>query len=209
MVVPKFFEYTAQDNTYRIPTSMDCSMDYLEEIIDELDTKAMQIDKKDMRDLFVMQKELGGKAFNRDKVDKARYIIDNCQSAINKNRYAANDNGSTKKEKANLRKWSKKHAVSELKSLKLNEKTIYRILLRAFDLDKEYKGNTLYKKDKDGNILSYFDYDYDEEFVLTVRELKELCMLTLTLIHKSYRDSFLKCFLRQETLENKVAPFWM
>ncbi len=209
MVVPKFFEYTAQDNTYRIPTSMDCSMDYLEEILDELDTKAMQTDNKNIRELFIMQKELGGKAFNRDKVDKVRYIIDSCQSTINKNRYSANDDGNTKKEKANLRKWAKKHAVSELKNLKLNEKTVYRILQRALDMDKEYKGNTLYKKDKDGNVLSYFDYDYDEEFVLTVRELKKMTMLTLTLLHKSYKDAFLKCFIHKNTLdENKVEEFW-
>ena len=35
MIVPYFFKYTAQDNSFRIPTYMNCGMDYLEEILDE------------------------------------------------------------------------------------------------------------------------------------------------------------------------------
>lgn len=42
-------------------------MDYLEEILDELDTKAIQADAIDIKDLFVMQKDLNGRAFSRNK----------------------------------------------------------------------------------------------------------------------------------------------
>jgi len=209
MIVPNFFKYTASDNTYRIPTAMDCSMDYLEKILDEMDTRAIETDKLNIKDLFIMQKELEGRAYNRGKIDKVRYIIDNCKSVLNKNRYITNDDGETKKEKLNLRKWVKKQSVKELRDLQLNDKTVHRLLLRAFNLDKKYKLNTLYKYDKDGNILTYFDYDEDEEFVLTVKELKEMTILTLSLLHQTYTSTFLKCFINKEiSNDKKVEKFW-
>lgn len=208
MVVPLFFKYTAKDNSYRIPTKMDCSMDYLEEILDELDTKAIQTDIIKIQDLLVMQKDLEGRAFSRNKIDKVRNIIDKCQSTLDNNYYDKLDDEEETKQKANLRKWAKKQAVNELKELKLNEKTVYRILLRAFNLDKDYKRKTLYKYDKDGDIISYFDYDEDEKFVLTVKELKEMSTLVLTLLHKSYTDSFLKCFIKKEIKKVGIKRYW-
>ena len=209
MVVPYFFKYVAKDNTYRIPIKMKCSMDYLEEILDELDTKAIQADAIDIKDLFVMQKDLNGRAFSRNKIDNVRKIIDNCQFLMDKNMYNKTDNNEETNQKSNFRKWAKKEAVKELKDLDLNEKTIYRILLRAFNLDKDYKGQTLYKTDEKGNIIVYTDWDLEEEFNLTVKEFKEMTMLVLTLIYQAYSDNFIKCFKEKRMEKIKVNRFWI
>lgn len=208
MIVPYFFEFVAKDNSYRIPTKMDCAMDYLEDILDNLDSKAIQTDTVKIKNLIGLQKDLEGKAFNRNKIDKVRIIIDRCQSVLDKNYYDKNDNDKEEEDKARLRKWAKKTAIKELKKLELNEKTVHRVLLRAFDLDKDYKNTTLYKEDKNGNQITYFDWDYEEEFVATVRELKEMSMLVLTLLHKSYPDTFKKCFIKKESDIPKVKRFW-
>lgn len=215
MIVPYFFTYVAKNNSYRIPRYMDCSMDYLEKILDDLDTKARQTDKINIQDLLIMQKELDGREFDRKKVDEVRKIIDICQSIQDKNYYDKTDNEHEERQKSNLRRWAKKDAIEKLKELKLNEKTVYRILLRAFGLDKNYEGVTIYHKDKEGNIITYFDYgnmDEDDEwieFISTVKELKEMTMLTLTLMYYSYPDSFLKCFEEKKAEDIKVHRFWI
>lgn len=193
MVVPQFFKYTAKDNTYRIPTKMDCPMDYLEEILDNVDTKAIQTDTINIKDLIVLQKELSGKAYNRIKIDKVRSIIDECKTIIDYNYYNAKDTDEEKKRKSSVRNWAKKEAIREIKELNLNEKTVYRILLRAFDLDNDYKSVVL--------------TDYDEG--IRLKEFNEVSMLVLTLLHKSYKESFLKCFVEDVAEKStKKYRFW-
>lgn len=208
MIVPYFFTYIAKDNSFRIPTPMQCSMDYLEKILDELDTKAMQTDKTNIRDLLIMQKELKGGAYSGNKIDKVRKIIDNCQSILDKNRYNKLDGEEETKEKSNLRKWIKKESIKQLQKLKLNEKTVHRVLLRAFNIDKDYNGKKLEKTDKEGNVIIYNDWDLGEEFILTVKELKEMTMLVLTLIYNSYQNEFLNCFKEKKEKIN-TKRFWI
>jgi len=208
MVVPYFFTYIAKDNSFRIPTKMECSMDYLEEIIDGINTKARETNKVDMKDLLAMQKDLDGGEFNRKKIDDARRIIDNCQSVINQNRYCVTDNETEAIQKNNLRKWAKKTAIKQLEELELNEKTVYRILLRAFNLDKNYQSHMLSRIDKKGNEITYWDWDYEEEYISIVKELKEMTMLTLTLIYNSYPENFMKCFQEKKEII-KTKRYWV
>lgn len=208
MIVPYFFKYIAKDNSYRVPTQFECGMDYLEEIIDEIDTKAIQTNKVDIKDLLIMQKDLNGGEYAGSKIDDVRRLIDNCQSVLNKNRYDNKDDEDETKKKSNIRKWIKKDTIKQLQALKLNQKTVHRILLRAFGLDKNYKGNRLDKIDKDGNLITYYDWDLDDEFILNVRELKEMTMLVLTLIYNSYAESFIKCF-KEKKSEIKTKRFWI
>jgi len=208
MIVPYFFKFVAQDNSYRIPTKMKCGMDYLEGILDDLDTKAMRTDTMDIKKLLVMQKDLSGKAFNRDKVDKARTIIDKCKSTLNQNRYDINDTDKEKNDKDNLRKWAKKTAAQELKGLKLNDKTVYRILLRAFDLDENYQGQVIPKLKDNGEEIYYTDHETEGKKCLNVRELKEMDSLVMTLLHKAYHDLFIQCFIKKDSDIKQIKRFW-
>lgn len=207
MIVPYFFTYTANDNSSRIPTYMDCGMDYLEKILDEFDTKAIATDKKNIKDLLIMQKELNGGAFSGNKIDEVRIIGDKCQSLINKNTYNINDNNEEKRRKSNIRKYAKNTAIKQIKELELNEKTILRIILRAFDVDDRYNGKLINTLDKNGNIITYSDYDLDEVFNIVVKELKEMTMLIITLIYNSYPNIFIKCFAELKT-NVQIDRFW-
>ncbi|WP_026887839.1 hypothetical protein [Clostridium beijerinckii] len=212
MIVPKFFKYVAKNNSYRIPTEMECAMDYLEQIIDTMTTKAMKTDVLEIKDLINPQKEFTGGQFSRTKIDKVRRIIDNCQSILNGFRYDSTDSGDEKKRKSNIRKWAKKFATKELKELELNSKTVLRIILRAFAIDDKYKGNKLYRIDKTGKEITYTDYDFeldeDVEYYSFVREFKDMTMLTLTLIYNSYPNYFIDCFKENKTELIEIDEYW-
>lgn len=198
MIVPYFFKYTAQSNAYRIPTHMKCSMDYLEELIDEIDMKAIGTDKILEKDLFQMQKELTGTSHNTTKLDDARRIISDCHTALNKNCYDVCDNKEEGKRKSNLRRWLKNTAIADLKTLELNPKTIHKIVMRAFGADDKYKGFKLVKYNEDNEAITYIDYDeeydFDVEYLSCYKELSEMTMTVLNLLYNAYREDFLNCF---------------
>jgi hypothetical protein len=208
IIVPYFFTYIAKDNDYRIPTYMNCGMDYLEKVLDEVYTKAIKTDKVDIKDLIVAQKNLNGAKYNTDKIDESRIIIDNCQFILDKNKYDIGDSDEEKQEKSNCRYWAKKRAIKKLKDLELNEKTVYRIVIRSLGLDKRYKDKSIEKIDSDGNILTYIDDDLDEEFICTVREFKAMAKLTLTLLYYTYPENFIKCFKEKQGKIN-AKRFWI
>lgn len=208
MIVPYFFTYIAKDNDYRIPKYMDCGMDYLEKTLDEVSTKAIKTDKVNIKDLIVVQRNLSGSEYNTGNIDKSRIIIDNCQFILDKNKYDVKDRDKEKQEKSNYRYWAKKRAIKELKTLKLNEKTVYRIVIRSLGLDKKYKGKSIEKIDSGGNKLTYIDKDSNKEVVCTVREFKAMIKLTLTLLYYAYPENFIKCFKeKQEKINTK--RFWI
>ena len=209
MIVPYFFKYTAQDNLYRIPTYMDCGMDYLEQILDEFDTKAMGTDSKKICDLLISQRNLAGRKANLDKIDGVRKIITNCNMSLIKNYYSPSDEKEESKRKNNLRKISKRKAIYELKEKKLNKKTIYRILLRVFNLDNTYKSQEIKMLDKSNNKISYVDKKDNIKKYILAKELSELKSLTLTLIYNSYPSEFIECFHENKLEQNKNIPrFW-
>lgn len=208
MIVPKFFKYVAKKNDYRIPTPFECGMDYLEEILDNITTKAMETDVKQIKDLVNPQSSFKGTDYNKNKIDEARKIIDNCKSIMNDNIPQANDNKDEKKRKSNLRKWAKNTAVKQLKELKLNDKTILRIVLRALNIDENYKGNTIKKLNDKEEEIKYIDKKTGKEKILTYREFKEMTMLTLTLMYNCYPKTFIECFKKKKSNVIEVDEFW-
>ena len=208
MVVPYFFKYIAKKNDYRIPTHMDCSMDYLEEILDEVDLKAMNTDKVNIQDLFQMQKELTGTNFNATKVDKTRMILSDCQTQLNNKCYDKNDSKHEAKGKRNLRRWLKNTATDELKALGLNPKTVYRIVMRAFGADDKYKGIVIPKMNKKGEAIVYVD-DKMVEHPVVYKELSEMTMTVLNLMYNAYGEDFLNCFKDDVTQDKEViTQYW-
>ena len=211
MIVPYFFTYIAKSNDYRLPTRMDCSMDYLEEILDDFDMKAMTTDKLDMENLFQMQKVLKGANFNANKVDDARKLISDCLNQLNKLAPDNNDSKEEKKKKINLRRWIKNTVIKELKELELNPRTIYKIVMRAFNVDKKYKGFELLKLDEGGNTITYKNKE-EIESQAKYKELSEMTMTVLTMIYNSYAKDFLNCFKKTDdnivTEKVKKVGFW-
>lgn len=207
MVVPYFFKFTAQDNSYRIPRKMECGMDYLEEILDEFDTKAMQIDKVELKDLFEKQERLQKVNIDFDKIDMVRQIVHECNSVLNKNYYSNVDDEKEGKRKSILRKSSKNKAIEELKKLKLNERTVHRLLLRIFELDDTYKKDIIYIYNNEGEKIKYINKDGKEEY-LKVKELCEVQSLSLTLIYNAYPNIFLKCFKENKLEKINLPLYW-
>jgi len=193
MIVPYFFKYVAKNNDYRIPTHMECSMDYLQELIDVIDMKAMATDKIKIEDLFQMQKEMTGGNFNKSKVDSARKLISDCQSQLNKNYFDVNDSKDDSKKKTNIRRWLKNTAIADLKKLDLNPKTVHRIVMRAFNSDASYDGIEMIKLDDLGEVITYVD-DKEIEHIIKYKELNEMTMTVLNLMYNSYKEVFLNCF---------------
>jgi hypothetical protein len=208
MIVPYFFKYIAKDNAYRIPTKMDCAMDYLQEILDDFDTKAIKTNLIEIKDLVISQRELYGNDFSRSSIDNVRKIIDQCNRILNKNRYDSADGGEDTISKSNLRRYAKKLAINELKNLNLNEKTIYRIVIRALDSDVNYNGQDMYVLNNDSEEIE-FTNKKGEKRKLMVQEFKEMSMITLNLIYQAYSDIFLKCFEENKMRKVKLNRFWI
>jgi chorismate mutase len=202
MIVPYFFTYTAQDNTYRIPTYMDCGMDYLEQILDEFDTKSLPTNKTKIEELLTTQNSLEGGHVNNEKIDGVRVIINNCNNILNKNYYKRSDDEIENKRKNNLKRNAKLKAISELKSKKLNEKTIHKILYRTFELDENYEGKNIKLLDKNNNEIIY------NNKTLLVKEVHEMKSLVLTLLYNAYPELFIKCFKQNKINNDKNKRFW-
>lgn len=208
MIVPYFFTYTANDNSSRIPTYMDCGMDYLEKILDEFDTKAIATNRIKVEELLVLQKDLKGKNdISSEKIDNVRKIINKCQYTINKNCYNKKDSKEDMKLKLGLRKYAKKIAIKSLQDRKLNEKTILKILERAFNLDEKYSGKEIKILDKNNKEIKYSDKE-DNEKLLVVRELSEMTILVLTLIYNSYPKEFINCFKEVKYISPLIENYW-
>ena len=207
MVVPYFFKFTAQDNSYRIPKKMECGMDYLEEILDEFDTKAMKVDKVELKDLFAPQNTLRSSNVDYDKIVNIRKVINNCFTVLNKNYYSNTDDEKEGKRKSILRKGAKNKAINEIRKIKLNEKTIQKIILRIFELDKSYTKEIIYILNKEGEKIKYINKEGKEDY-LKVKELYEMQSLSLTLIYNAYPKEFLKCFKENKLEKINLPLYW-
>lgn len=211
MIVPRFFKYTAKDNSSRIPTPFQCGMDYLEQILDDFDTKAMKTDVKDINELIntdiVFENNISTK-----KIDEVRVIINTCNSTLNQNTIKANDSKAEKAEKGNLIRYAKNKAINRIKKLELNDKTIYTIILRAFSLDKKYEGKEIKILDKEEKEIIYTKVDKEtgeeKEMLLVVKELSEMRSLVLTLIYNAFTEKFLECFKEEKLEIKKNQKFW-
>lgn len=205
MIVPYFFKYTAKDNSSRIPTAFHCGMDYLEEILDNFDTKAMKTDVKDISELINTDIKFEN-SISKKKIDEVREIVNTCNSTLSQNTIKANDSKEDKKEKGNLIRYAKTKAIGKLEALKLNEKTIYTIILRAFNLDKDYTGKEIKILDKDGKEITYIKEE--KQMLIVVKELSEMRSLVLTLMYNAFTVVFLSCFKEEKLDIIKNQKFW-
>lgn len=207
MIVPYFFKYTAQDNAYRIPTYMNCGMDYLEQILDEWDMKAMATDKIELKDLIVSQKSLKSRP-NMDKINRVRIIVNDCYNTLSRNYYNNNDDEKEGKRKSLLRKQAKRKAICLLQDEKLNPATIHRTILRMFDLEKDYEEEKMILTNKKGEPIYYEDKKTNKKLPLYIKELKDLKSLGMTLLYNAYPNTVLECFIENPLEEIELERFW-
>lgn len=208
MIVPYFFKFIAEDNSHRVFKKMECAMDYLEDILDNFKIKAMQTDKINTKDLLV--EKVDGRA-NIAKIDKVRDILSNTCGKLNGEDllFKPNDTKEELKRKSNLRKWIKKTTLDKIKLLNLNNKTIYKILARAFDIDID-KDMDKYVVDENGEIITYIDKEGEIKNVET-KKFKNMVSLTLTILYNAYPISFINCFSEnndKKELSSDVKRYW-
>ena len=112
-------------------------MDYLEEIIDEIDTKPIPTKNINIQELLKTERMLNtnGKP-NYSKIDSIRKIVNECNHQISKMFIGDNYNNS-------LSNYIKRKSLSKIKELNINITTLYTILIRSFNIDENYKGEEL------------------------------------------------------------------
>lgn len=189
MVAPMFFKYVAQDNSTRVLEKMECGMDYLEEIIDDIDTKPISTKNIKIEELLKTERMIhtNGK-INYNKVDTIRKIINNCNYQISKMHIGNNYN-------SNLSHYIKRKSLSKIKELNINVMTLYIILLRAFNMDKDYNGEELILKIKNKSIQ--------------INEFNKMKSITLTLLYDLSKEKFTSCFKENKLKDNiKEIVFW-
>lgn len=135
MVVPKFFEYVAQDNTYRNIRKFETPMDYLEEILDETRTRNRK-GTKTIGTLLVKAKNLEGDVSRSKSLD---YIYDICNKYNNRVNYLRLNKEINDNLKTILLKRYKEEAIEKLNNLNVNAKTIYTIINKCFGENKKDK----------------------------------------------------------------------
>ena len=106
-----------------------------------------------------------------------------------------------------MRKGAKNKAINEIRKIKLNEKTIQKIILRIFELDKSYTKEIIYILNKDEEKIKYINKEGKEDY-LKVKELCEMQSLSLTLIYNAYPKEFLKCFKENKLEKINLPLYW-
>lgn len=182
MIAPMFFKYVAQDNTTRLLKRMDCGMDYLEEILDEIQEKPIRTNKIDIKDIINDKKIFKGRN-NFKKIDEIRLIINECNTNLNKMYLNNNYNHA-------IATLLKKKAINKIKELNINEKTFQTIILRCFNLDKKYKNKQIKLVIGEKNIK--------------IKEFKDMKSLTLALMFKLNKTLYLQCFKQDCLIDNLV-----
>lgn len=128
MIVPKFFEYVAQDNTYRNTIKFNTPMDYLEEILDECRTRSPR-GTKTIGDIMVKAKSLDG------DISRTRHlnsIYDPCKRYANKVSAMRMNKSFNEKTKAIIIKKQKDESVDNINKINISSKTIYTIFNKCF-----------------------------------------------------------------------------
>lgn len=133
MVVPRFFDYVAQDNTYRETTYFETPMDYLQEIIDELE-RPIKTKKINLSDLLCRYRDFK-KINNKSQEDLIYNIILKCSKKINSTMLP--NSSLNEKGKATVSRKAKDDALIELSKLTVRPATIFVILNKCFSDDKK------------------------------------------------------------------------
>jgi hypothetical protein len=137
MVVPNFFKYVAQDNTYRDLEYFETPMDYLQEIIDGVSKKYKSTKRLDIITLLVKEKNIEGKRNMIEQHEKIFDIISKCGNKINSCNFPTstlNDKG-----KKTVKQKAKKDAINKLENMKINSRTILGILKKSLSKDKQFE----------------------------------------------------------------------
>lgn len=134
MIVPKFFEYVAQDNTYRNTVKFNTPMDYLEEILDECRIRNIR-GSKTIGEIMVKSKNLED---DRSRTEHIERVYKNCKKYNNKiNSLRMPSCKLNKNSKSIVRNNSKEECLAEINNINMNVKTIYSILQRTFGNNKQ------------------------------------------------------------------------
>lgn len=140
MIVPRFFGYVADDNTFRLPISFETPMDYLQEILDDLSRPA-RTKRLEVKDLLIKAKDIKDTSQNNTKQHNEIYkIINDCSKKINSCMLSSctlNDKG-----KNTVIRKAKDKAIKELSSMVINTRTIYAIVNKCFK-EKEWSKNAM------------------------------------------------------------------
>ena len=227
MIVPEFFNYVAEDNTYRkFEGSFKTPMDYLQDIIDKGIKNKTRCDKgttnktKDdnkplkFRDLLVKVNDLD-KANTSQKKDLFK-IIDTAGKSINslkiKNKVDKYGNPIKLSDKAKktITKNIKAQAINDIVttvnngtevSRKVNAGTILTILKDAFPTDtKKKKKKEINKKIKAKNEL----ITDDKKKIKKVTTFSNYARLTLTLLYNAKLFETLKCFKAESNADEEI-----
>ena len=134
MIVPKFFEYVAQDNTYRNTIKFNTPMDYLEEILDECRVRNPR-GNKSIADIMVKAKSLDGGFNNTKQQEDIFNIISKCSKKINS--LLMPNCKLNSKSKIIIIRNAKNETKELLKNMSINPKTIYSILHKCFGENKK------------------------------------------------------------------------
>lgn len=129
MIVPNFFNYVAQDNTYRSLICFETPMDYLEEIIDSVKIRNKR-KQRNIGDMFVKANKLEQGDNNTKQHEEILKIAEDYSKKIGSlflPKCPLNN-----KAKMTIMKDSKELAISNLSKLKINAKTIYALLHKCF-----------------------------------------------------------------------------
>lgn len=128
MIVPKFFEYVARDNTYRNTIKFNTPMDYLEEILNECRTRSPR-GTKTIADIMVKAKNLDG---DISRTRHLELIQSACKKYTNKVNTMRMNTSINKKAKATIMRNEKNNSIDVINKISISSKTIYTILNKCF-----------------------------------------------------------------------------
>ena len=132
MIVPKFFEYVAQDNTYRNTVKFNTPMDYLEEILDECKTRNPR-GSKTFGELMVKAKSLDG---DRSKIEPQNSIYIICKKYTNLANALRRNKDMKRQFREMILRNKKEEAIKNISNISINAKTIFSILKKCFNDEK-------------------------------------------------------------------------
>lgn len=133
MVVPKFFNFVAQDNTYRNLIYFETPMDYLEEIIDGNRVRNTR-GSKSIGELIYKPNKLSGDRSRIEHIDK---VYDICNE-YNKKTISLRLPSCTLSEKGKsiIYKKAKEDSINSISNINMSAKSIYAILQKCFGENK-------------------------------------------------------------------------
>lgn len=175
MIVPRFFDYVAGDNTYRETTYFETPMDYLQEVLDDLE-KPNRTKKLNISGLLVKYSNFN-KPNNKSQEDIIYDIILKCNKKINSTMLPTCP--LTEKGKATVIRNSKDNALAELSKLIIRPATIFVILNKCFNNDKKEKKwskigmltlNLLYNSHKLETLSVFRDKDNRIDILVAAEE---------------------------------------